>query len=155
MDLTIVAVYTICDDLLISIGHQESIHKQRCRMLKSWPPHLSLRDISEEINKPPAPFWRRSDTSRICWDTRAWIVGCIGYLNSLKCFLNTSQKVRKRKILMAFMSLIPFQYLSATTFGFHVPVSIKVKSTIICTLLPRSISHRLRGIKGGVFQVFT
>ena len=42
MDLTIVAVYTICDDLLIALGHQDD------------PRGSSLRDTSQGISKPLA-----------------------------------------------------------------------------------------------------
>jgi hypothetical protein len=110
MDLTIVAVYTICDDLLISIGHQE--HPQA---------KMSDAEVMTTV-LVAARYFGMLGHSR--FNRRLHRIP-----QFFQVLLNTSQKVRKREILMVFMSLTLFRYLSATTFGFHVHVSITVNTT--------------------------
>lgn len=90
MDLTIVALYTICDDLLISIGHQEH-------------PQAKMSDAEVMTTALVAARYFGGNQQTACavlktlgyipnmLGTQGSIAGCIGYLNFFKCFLNISR----------------------------------------------------------------
>ena len=130
MDLTIVALYTICDDLLISIGHRNHPQAKMSDAEVMTIALVAAKYFGGNQQTAAAVLKTRGYIPNMLGDTHDSIVVCIRYLNCFKHFLNISQKVLKPKILMRFMSLTLFLWQSVTTFGFHARVSRKVKHGI-------------------------
>lgn len=107
MDLTIVAVYTICDDLLISIGHQE--HRQT---------KMSDAEVMTAALVAARYSGGNQQTAGAVLKTLGYIPNMLGHSRFNRRLLRIPELFEmlfeylaegaKVKILITFMSLIPF-----------------------------------------------
>ena len=102
MDLTIVALYTICDDLLIALGHQE--HQQA---------KMSDAEVMTTALVAARYFGGNQQTACAVLKTLGYIPNMLGHSRFnrrlhripelFQTLLNILRKVLKPKILMTFM----------------------------------------------------
>ena len=118
MDLTIVAVYTISDDLLISLGHQEHPLAKMLDAEVMTTAIIAARYFGGNQHTASAVLKTLGYIPNML-DTRVSTAGCIRSLNTFKGFLKASLKRSRRRTRSISTVLIPSRYGCVITFAFH------------------------------------